>query len=81
MRESPSTSRRAGLWASLREGRPPHDGEVESFAAKVLQDSYRQDSALEWQQVEIGSPPHRKAIAAALAALGAPAGRFARNRG
>ncbi len=79
MRESPSTAPRTKLWASLSEGRPPHEGEVESFAAKVWQDSYRRDSALEWKQVEVGSPLHRKAIAAALAALGAPPARLVRD--
>ena len=72
MRDHPAIPTPRRLWASLSEGRAPKDGEVESFAAKIWQDAYRRDGA-EWQQVEIGSPPHRKSMAAALAAL-APGG-------
>ena len=73
MRDQPSMPMPLRLWASLSEGRPPRDGEVESFAAKIWNDAYRRDGAPDWQQVEIGSPSHRKSIAAALAAL-APGG-------
>ena len=60
----------ATLWASLSEGRPPRDPEVQSVAAKIWQDVYCRDSKLAWSQVEVGSAPYRKSIAAALAALG-----------
>ena len=71
MRDQPAVGRREQLWASLSEGRAPHDGEVQSVAAKIWQDAFRRDSALAWNQIEIGSAPHRKSIAAAMAALGA----------
>ena len=73
MRDYSSTLVPRRLWASLSEGRAPRDGEVESFAAKVWNDAYRRDPGADWHQVEIGSPAHRKSIAAALAAL-APGG-------
>ena len=79
MRDMRSAARRGGLWASVAEGRPPQDGEVESFAAKIWHDTYRRGSTLDWQQVEIGSPIHRKTIAAALFALGGPAARLLRD--
>lgn len=73
MRDHSSTVRPRRLWASLSEGRPPQDGELESFAAKIWNDAYRRGGNADWQQVEIGSPTHRKSMAAALAAL-APGG-------
>ena len=73
MRDHPAIPTPRRLWASLSEGRPPQDGEVESFAAKIWNDAYRRDGGADWQQVEIGSPPHRKSMAVALAAL-APGG-------
>ena len=71
MATMPETIPSGGLWASLSEGRAPRDGEVESFAAKVWRDVYRGAGVLSWNEVEIGSVPHRRSIAAALAALGA----------
>lgn len=79
MRDMRSAARRGGLWASVAEGRPPRDGEVESFAAKIWQDTYRRGSALDWRQVEIGSPLHRKTITAALLALGVPGAGLLRD--
>ena len=73
MRDHSLTPNPLRLWASLSEGRLPHDGEVESFAAKIWNDAYRCEAGANWQQVEVGSPAHRKSIAAALAAL-APGG-------
>ena len=73
MRVHPSTPHPRRLWASLSVCRAPRDGELESFAAKVWRDAYRCDPGADWQQVEIGSPAHRKSIATALAAL-APGG-------
>jgi len=62
--------RREQLWSSLSEGRAPQDGEVQTIAAKIWRDAFCADAALAWSQVEIGSPNHRKSIAAARAALG-----------
>jgi hypothetical protein len=73
MRHQPAPIEPAQLWASVSEGRAPQAGEIDSFAAKIWRDAYRGDDPLDWQQVEIGSPPHRKSIAAALLALGAAA--------
>jgi hypothetical protein len=70
MRDQQEVGRREQLWSSLSEGRAPQDGEVQTIAAKIWQDAFRRDSALAWSQVEVGSPTHRKSIAAALAALG-----------
>ena len=71
MREGPAIPVARRLWASLSEGRPPHDNEVERFAAKIWHDAYRSgaEAGAEWRQVEVGSPPHRRSMAAALAAL------------
>ena len=71
MRHQPAPTPSGRLWASVSEGRAPQAGEVDSFAAKIWRDAYRADGTLDWQEVEIGSPPHRKSIAAALLALGA----------
>lgn len=76
MRDEPSSGRRETLWASLSEGRAPQDREVQSVAAKIWRDAFRRDSAQAWNQLEVGSPSHRKAVAAALAALGAAPSRL-----
>ncbi|MDB5661864.1 MAG: hypothetical protein JWM38_1458 [Sphingomonas bacterium] len=73
MRNQHSAPPRAGLWTSLCEGRPPGEREVDTIAAKVWRDLYSRDSPLAWEQVEVGSPPHRKSMAVAMVALGAPA--------
>lgn len=74
MRDQRSMARRETLWVSITEGRAPRDPEVQSVAAKIWRDAFRRDSAIAWSQVEVGSPPHRKSIAAAMAALGAVPG-------
>jgi hypothetical protein len=74
MREERSSTWK-GLWASISEGRPPEAAEIEDIAAKIWRDIYGRDALLAWDQVEAGSPPHRKSFAAALAALGVPSRR------
>jgi len=77
MRDQRAVGRPETLWASVTEGRAPRDPEVQSVAAKIWQDAFRRDSALAWSQVEVGSPTHRKSIAAAMVALGAVPGGLA----
>lgn len=63
-----------GLWASMSEGRPPCAAEVEHFAAHIWRDAYRRGAAIGWEEVEVGSPSHRRSVALARAALGAQPG-------
>jgi hypothetical protein len=70
MRNQQEMGRREQLWSSLSEGRAPQDREVQTIAAKIWRDAYCGDSAMAWSQVEVGSPTHRKSIAAAMVALG-----------
>jgi hypothetical protein len=77
MRDQRVVGRPERLWTSLTEGRAPRDPEVQSVAAKIWRDAFRRDSSIAWSQVEVGSAPHRKTIAAAMAALGAAPGGLA----
>ena len=61
-----------GLWSSVSEGRTPDEAEIEDIAAKIWRDVYARDEPIRWDEVEVGSPTHRKSFAAALAALGVP---------
>jgi hypothetical protein len=70
MRNQQEMGRREQLWTSLSEGRAPQDREVQTIAAKIWRDAFCRDTALAWSQVEVGSPTHRKSMAAAMAALG-----------
>jgi hypothetical protein len=74
MRDQQAMGRPERLWTSMTEGRAPRDPEVQSVAAKIWRDVFQRDSAMAWSQVEVGSAPHRKSIAAAMAALGAAPG-------
>lgn len=59
--------------ACMIEDRPPRDVEIEELAAKIWDEAFRRDAQVAWDRVEHGSRSHKKTVAAAYAAFGAPA--------